>query len=102
MAAWTFISNEMDRMSWVGQMHKIQMVVNEIYKFISNPTPSAEDHIWLQKSLDWEFPLKLKCFGWLALHDKILTWEILSCRYFLIQVYVLFVCNIQRMWHIFF
>lgn len=70
-------------MSWVGHMNKSQIVVSDIFMYISNPTPSVEYHIWIQKSWKLEFPLKLKCFGWMALHDKILTWENLSRRGFI-------------------
>ena len=77
-----YLNEEMDRMTRVGNTFQSQIAVRDIYKHITNPlttieVPNQLHNIWRQ-----ELPLKLKCFIWLALHDKILTQSNLSRRGF--------------------
>ena len=46
--------------------------------FLTRDSVSTIGYIW-----DGKMPIKIKCFGWLVLTNKILTWEALQKRGFI-------------------
>lgn len=62
-------------MRWVGQVHKNLIATEDIYRSISILANPFVELSWFHKSWKWNFPLKLKCFSWLVLNDKVLTWN---------------------------
>lgn len=68
-----FLSEEEDNYSWDGNTLEGQVSVEEAYFHITHAPPHLMSKRWFTNIWSWNIPLKLKCFGWLAWHKKILT-----------------------------
>ena len=56
-------------------MYNEQISVKEIYKHISHGHVLNDNAFWFHKTWKWDIPLKLKCFMWLVVHNKLSTWD---------------------------
>jgi len=67
-----FVARE-DVLSWNGCCKKGQLQVKEVYNYIlQGSCKKGPNAFWFHKSWNWDIPLKLKCFVWLAAHNKML------------------------------
>lgn len=101
-AAGIHLTEEEDPLTWIGKIKQNHISVSEIYKHISYSIPVPATH-WLHKIWKWEIRLRLICFGWLALHNKILilTWGISLAEASTALEYVLFVYRARKRCHIY-
>lgn len=58
------------------------ITVKEAYRYIKQVQQGTVEWGWFRKIWTWKLPLKLKCFGWLAGRNELLTWDNLCCRGF--------------------
>lgn len=73
-----FLSAQADKMIWDMGLQKGLSIVQEIYHSIPRTGLVLDPCLWYQISWDWSIPLKIICFGWLELHNRILTWNSLK------------------------
>jgi hypothetical protein len=69
-----------DELRWSGGDGSGYPTVKKLYKAASDVIwgQSAED--WVLKIWKWQIELKMKCFFWLLMKKKILTWDALVAR----------------------
>jgi hypothetical protein len=68
-----------DSLVWTGHPTGI-ISANAIYSVIFNSLNIDPVHWWMEKIWMWNLPIKIKCFMWLCLNKKILTWDSLLKR----------------------
>ena len=69
-----------DEFFWVWNITNVQITAKTSYEYISLVSSEAIGN-WLSTKIGkWNMSLKLKCFLWLILRNKYLTWEILMKR----------------------
>lgn len=62
-------------MVWAWNKNAGLISANDAYGAISASSRAPENHWWYKKLWKWSFPLKIKCFSWLCLERKILTYD---------------------------
>jgi hypothetical protein len=65
---------------WAGGDATGAITVKNLYTALQFQLISDVDKPWIKQLWNWNVPLKLKLFSWLAGKDRILTWEALQRR----------------------
>jgi len=81
-ATGTFIGEDEYRLQWEGPAKYGFPKVKEIYDNLPLIEKSFNPITWYREAWGWEIPMKLQCFGWLAIHKIIFTWDNLQGRGF--------------------
>jgi hypothetical protein len=71
------LSTEQDSLLWAGGDATGIISVKNLYAALLNQLNFGVDHSWFFQLWNWEVPLKLKLFIWLAGKEKTLTWDVL-------------------------
>lgn len=76
------INQDDDTLLWSGCTEEGRITVKDAYSHILMKLTSSI-FLWSCKKLwQWNFPLKLKVFGWICFRNMILTWDNLCKRGF--------------------
>ena len=52
-----------------------EICVKLAYDFIVDELRISVDGWWRKDLWQWKIPLKIKCFSWLCVNDKVSTWD---------------------------
>lgn len=78
--AWIVLYKRFDSLAWGGFVDGGNLVASDVYIYISGSPCSCPNDEWIVSMWRWEPPLKIKCFSWLTLFNRILIWENLMKR----------------------
>jgi hypothetical protein len=73
------LGSAVDSIVWTGHPSG-SVSTNALYSMIFNVINVVPAPWWSEKIWNWNLPVKLKCFMWLCLNKKILTWDTLRKR----------------------
>lgn len=73
-------ANEQDTLVWLGADNTGVLTVKSVYEALVSLNGIPECSRWEKNLWKWPIPLKITLFFWLALHNKVLTWEQLQRR----------------------
>jgi hypothetical protein len=91
-----------DELRWSGGDGSGFQKVKNLYKAVSEVLWGPANGEWVLKLWKWHIELKLKCFFWLLLKKKILTWDALVARGWEGPGFcVLCRCNQETAYHLF-
>jgi len=76
------ISQRADVLVWGGHHGNDRILVKEAYEHITSTSQILSFSDITSMFWKWDAPLKIKCFSWLVIHNRILTWDNLLRRGF--------------------
>jgi ribonuclease HI len=74
------LRNVEDTLLWAGGDGSGDISAANLYRALITPLNFTTDKTWITKIWRWPIQLKIRLFAWLAVFDKILTWEVLQRR----------------------
>lgn len=74
-SAGVHLSNSVDKLVWAGNTGNGSVTAKSAYKRIIQQKYIFPPDWWYVKIWKWHIPLKLKCFTWLILQNKLKTWD---------------------------
>jgi len=74
------LNDKDDILVWTYNVANGMVTAKLAYDLIFSESPYHSEDWWARTLWKWKVPLKLKCFFWLALHNRLLTWDNLCQR----------------------
>jgi hypothetical protein len=74
------LRNAEDSLVWAGGDASGAISASNLYRALISPLNFICDKPWITKFWKWPIQLKIRLFAWLAVFDKILTWDVLQRR----------------------
>jgi len=68
-----------DKLLWARNQTEGVVTSKLAYRYLTEGGGGPINNWWAQGLWEWHIPTRLKCFFWLVLHNRILTWDNL-CR----------------------
>lgn len=72
---WLCLNNVNDSLIWTWDASSGKVKVKKSYEVIAHSVMAKDIRWWSKFISKWHMPIKIKCFPWLVIHNKILTWE---------------------------
>ena len=74
------ITSPEDRLVWVENKKNGMVTVKLAYRYIMEKSNNLQHNRFWMLFWKWKIPMKIKCFSWLCLMNKISTWDNLCNR----------------------
>lgn len=96
------VSKEPDCLVWDWKDSNEDISAQRAYDFLVQDRVSRSNCWWFKYLWHWRIPLKLSCFMWLCLENRVLTWDNLQKRSFIDpDCYILYARQEETVSHLF-